>query len=87
VLAVGALHAVWRAGLRPGSDVGVVGFDDSELARMHGLTSVAQPLADVATIALDLVAAALGGADAGRTGGVLLSPHLTVRASTARRTP
>ena len=87
VLAVGALHAVWRAGLRPGFDVGVVGFDDSELARMHGLTSVAQPLADVATIALDLVAAALGGADAGRTDGVLLRPTLTVRASTVRRTP
>ena len=85
VLAVGALHAVCRAGLRPGVDVGVVGFDDSELARMHGLTSVSQPMGDIAAIVLRLVAESLAH-DAGRADGILLKPGLTLRASTARRT-
>ena len=60
--AVGVLHAVWRAGLA-GADVGIVGFDDSELARMHGLTWVSQPLGEVARLALDLVDEALAGDD------------------------
>jgi DNA-binding LacI/PurR family transcriptional regulator len=84
VLAVGALHAAWRAGLTPGADLGIVGFDDSELARMHGLTSVSQSLDEVARLALALVAEALAGSDGGRSDGVLLRPGLTARASTAR---
>lgn len=81
--AVAVLHALWRAGLQPGVDVGIVGFDDSELARMHGLTSVSQPLARVAAIALELVGESLSG-DRTRTDGVLLKPGLTARASTER---
>jgi LacI family transcriptional regulator len=81
--AVAVLHAVWRAGLVPGADIGIVGFDDSELARMHGLTSVSQPLAEVARQALELVHEALAGGSE-RTDGVLLQPGLTVRASTRR---
>jgi LacI family transcriptional regulator len=81
VLAVGVLHALWRAGLRPGTDVGVVGFDDSELARMHGLSSVSQLLGQIASIALALVAESLAGDDSCEEG-VLLRPGLTARAST-----
>jgi LacI family transcriptional regulator len=81
--AVAVLHAVWRAGLEPGRDIGIVGFDDSELARMHGLTSVSQPLAEIARTALELVHEALGG-DATRADGVLLRPGLTPRGSTRR---
>ena len=64
----------------PGRDVGVVGFDDSELARMHGLSSVSQPLGQVASIALALVAESLS-ADESRDEGVLLRPGLTARSS------
>jgi DNA-binding LacI/PurR family transcriptional regulator len=81
VLAVGVLHAVWRAGLRAGADIGVVGFDDSELARMHGLSSVSQPLGQVASIALAMVAESLAG-DESRDAGVLLRPGITPRTST-----
>ena len=81
--AVAVLHAVWRAGLTPGADVGIVGYDDSELARMHGLTSVSQPLAEIARQTLDLVHEALAGDDR-RDDGVLLSPGLTVRTTTTR---
>lgn len=86
VLALAVLHAVWRAGLRPGTDVGIVGFDDSELARMHGLTSVAQPMAAIGEHVLVLISEALAGRAAERVEGILLEPRLTPRASTARRT-
>ena len=83
VLAVGVLHAAQRRGLRPGVDLGIVGFDDSELARMHGLTSVAQPVDAVGSHVLRLVRESLSGHDDASSAGVLLEPELTVRASTA----
>ena len=60
--------------LRPGVDLGIVGFDDSELARMHGLTSVAQPMDEVAYDRPRLVGESLSGADAGRTAASCSSP-------------
>ena len=81
VLALAVLHAVWRAGLRPGSDVGIVGFDDSELARMHGLSSLAQPMTAIGDHVLRLISDALAGRPE-RTDGILLEPWLTVRSST-----
>lgn len=83
VFAVGVLHAVRAAGLRPGIDLGIVGFDDSELARMHGVTSVAQPMGEVSTHVLRLVRESLSGRDDAAAGGVLVQPGLTLRASTA----
>jgi DNA-binding LacI/PurR family transcriptional regulator len=83
VLALAVLHAVWRAGLRPGVDVGIVGFDDSELARMHGLTSLAQPMQQIGDHVLRLVSESLSGVpDARDRGGVLLHPTLKPRSST-----
>ncbi len=81
VLAVGAFHATLRAGLRPGADIGIVGFDDSELARMHGLTSIAQPMDQISSHILRLVQESLAGHGA-RSAGILLKPQLTTRAST-----
>ncbi|MGD9958277.1 LacI family DNA-binding transcriptional regulator [Nocardioides sp.] len=80
VLAVGALHAAQRAGLRPGTDIGIVGFDDSELARMHGLSSIAQPMSAISSHILRLVHESLSGQQPGAEG-VLLRPDLTIRAS------
>lgn len=82
VLAVGVLHAVLRAGLRAGVDVGIVGFDDSELARMHALSSISQPMGDIAAFILRLVAESMEH-DRHRADGILLKPGLTARASTA----
>lgn len=48
VLALGVTQALLLRGLLPGRDVGVVGFDGSETARTHGLTSVAQPYRSIA---------------------------------------
>ncbi|KAA1428307.1 LacI family DNA-binding transcriptional regulator [Nocardioides antri] len=81
-LAVGVLHTLAQRGLHPGRDVAVVGFDDSQVAQVvpHGLTSVRQPLEQVA---LELVRAleSLLAREPYDGSGVLLSPTLAVRGS------
>jgi DNA-binding LacI/PurR family transcriptional regulator len=81
-LAVGAWAEVTARGGRPGRDVAIVGFDDSPIAAMIGLSSVAQPLAAAAAVCVDCVQS-FGRSDAGRVAPlqVLLAPRLIVRAS------
>lgn len=78
VLALGGLRALAARGLRPGRDVAVTGFDDSPLAAAvtPGLTSVRQPVADIAATLLRLLRA-----PEGHTEGVLLSGKVISRAS------
>ncbi|MGN9907389.1 LacI family DNA-binding transcriptional regulator [Phytohabitans sp. LJ34] len=71
-LAVGAYTAA-----SPG--VAVAGFDDTPVARVLGLTSVAQPLAEAAARCVDLLAGVLDGGTAPRP--VLLQPSLVIRQS------
>lgn len=82
ILALGAHHVMLGRGLRPGRDLGLVGFDGSEVARMHHLTSVAQPLEAIAQHVLTLAHDALAGRPAPTTG-VLLAA--TVREGTSTR--
>ena len=44
LIALGVMRAARNAGLEPGRDLGVVGFDDSDVAEALQLTSVHQPL-------------------------------------------
>lgn len=83
VLALGVHHQLLLAGHRPGADVGVVGFDGSETAAMHHLTSVAQPLDEIADQILSLLDRALAG-DARPAQGLLLEPRLVQSRSTRR---
>jgi DNA-binding LacI/PurR family transcriptional regulator len=53
VIALGAWSELTARGLAPGSDAAVIGFDDSAAAALAGLSSVSQPLADVASACLD----------------------------------
>lgn len=81
-LAAGVLQALSDRGLTPGRDIGVVGFDDSQLAQLvpGGLTSVRQPLEEVAGEVVRALQGLL--ATPSRLGdGVLLSPTLQVRGS------
>ncbi|MDT9594784.1 LacI family DNA-binding transcriptional regulator [Nocardioides zeae] len=85
-LAAGVLDLLRDRGLGAGRDVAVVGFDDSPFAQLlpGGLTSVRQPLEDVA---VHLVAQ-LGELLARRAPygtGTLLEPRLVVRGSTLTR--
>ena len=80
VLALGALRAVRNRGLEPGRDIGVVGFDDSDVAEALQLTSLRQPLHEAAAQAWRIVHEK--GTDLTLT--ALLAPTLTVRDSTSR---
>jgi DNA-binding LacI/PurR family transcriptional regulator len=83
VLALGALAELSARGLRPGADVAVVGFDDTDIASVVGLSSVAQPLREVAETCTRLLMDRLSpkGSDPPTTDQVLLAPHLVVRGS------
>ncbi|GAB3761752.1 DNA-binding LacI/PurR family transcriptional regulator [Nocardioides ginsengisegetis] len=81
-LAMGVLHTLAERGLAPGRDVAVVGFDDSQVAQVvpPGLTSVRQPLEDVAAEIVKALEGLLGHPPYVGPG-VLLEPTLAVRGS------
>jgi LacI family transcriptional regulator len=83
-LAVTVLHAARERGLRVPDDLSVVGFDDSDNARITtpGLTSVRQPLAEMGRMAVTLLLQLL---ESGRVAGVSveLAIRLVERDSTA----
>ncbi|XGX77902.1 HTH-type transcriptional repressor CytR [Terrabacter sp. BE26] len=78
-LALGAWRVLLERGLRPGADVGLVCFDDTDIAQALDLSSLHQPLDRVA----DRVLHVLGARSASRdpAGGLLLPPELVVRSS------
>ena len=84
-LAIGVLHALAERGLRPGADIGVVGFDDSLAAQVTwpGLTSVRQPLEDVAFALIRILQSVLAHKPLA-TQGRMLQPTLVVRRSSRR---
>jgi len=84
-LAIGVLHALAERGLRPGVEVGVVGFDDSLAAQVTwpGLTSVRQPLEQVAEELVSILHQVLAHKPLAERGRMLL-PSLVVRGSTRR---
>jgi LacI family transcriptional regulator len=84
-IGIGVLHALAERGLRPGADVGVVGFDDSLGAQVTwpGLTSVRQPLEQVAIEIVDLLTTVLS-LRAPEAPARMLEPALVVRRSTLR---
>ena len=81
-LAMGVLKTLSRRGLRPGADVAVVGFDDSQVAQVvsPGLTSVRQPLEEVA---IEIVARLQGrlAVPAELDASSLLTPRLVIRST------
>ncbi len=84
-LAIGVLHACTERGLRPGTDVGIVGFDDSLGAQVTwpGLTSVRQPLEQVAVELVRILHLVLAHKPIGDRG-LMLQPTLVVRRSSLR---
>lgn len=54
-LALGALAELGARGLRVGTDVAVIGFDDTDVAEVIGLTTLAQPLTAAAERCLSLL--------------------------------
>lgn len=89
-IALGAWNQLMARGLIPGRDAAVTGFDDTTAAAVVGLTSVAQPLDEVADACFstldDLLTTAQHGPRNGRRAAparrrVLLEPRLVRRES------
>ena len=78
LLAVGAWEVLAERGWAIGRDFGVVGFDDTSLAESLRLTSLRQPLDEVAERVLDVLGTL---PDQDPSAGVLLTPELVIRAS------
>ncbi len=62
-MAMGALRAIRRAGLRCPEDISVIGFDDHELAELVELTTIAQPVAEQGRLAARLLLERIAGAE------------------------
>lgn len=84
VLALGALKAAANAGLRVPEDLSVVGFDDIPLTETASpaLTSVRQPVPEMARIAVDDLLAMVDAGISAPPSIRRLAPTLTVRDST-----
>ena len=79
--ALGVIEAAEALGVGVPDDLSVVGYDDIELARYTGLTTIAQPLEESGVRGAELLLAALeGAADGGRQ----LPVELVIRSTTAR---
>ncbi|CAM3964464.1 LacI family transcriptional regulator [Nocardiopsis gilva] len=90
--ATGVLDAFLRAGVRVPTDISVVGYDDSHLARLShvDLTTVAQDTQRLADQAVERAALrvesreAEGTPPAARRREIVIPPHLVLRGTTAR---
>jgi LacI family transcriptional regulator len=80
--AVAALEAARGQGASVPGDLSIVGYDDIELARYLGLTTVAQPLEESGTLGAELLLAALEGVPAS---GRKLQVELIARSTTGKR--
>lgn len=82
-LALGAIRAARRAGLRVPGDVSVVGYDDSALMNCTEppLTTVRQPIEPMGRAAIDLLVSQINGATVPQEE-LLYEPELVVRGST-----
>jgi DNA-binding LacI/PurR family transcriptional regulator len=78
--ALGVLEAAEAAGVRVPEDLSVVGFDDIEVARYAGLTTIAQPLRESGAAGVELLLETLAGAPVPSR---RLPLRLVVRATTA----
>jgi len=84
--ALGVLEAARRTGRRVPEDLSVIGFDDIEISRDVGLTTVRQPLEPSGARAAERLLAAIAGSDAGPVVETL-PVELAIRDTTARPAP
>lgn len=87
VLSIGALSALGDAGLDVPQDVGIIGFNDMEMARWENinLTTISQPIDQILQSSVDLMVSMLD--DPGRTPEVRLFPCKLVERGTLRAPP
>jgi DNA-binding LacI/PurR family transcriptional regulator len=81
-MAMGCLHAIRQAGFATPHDFSVVGVDDHEMAVLHDLTTVAQPVVEQGRIAAALLLDQLRGDTVAADTTVVVPTSLVVRATT-----
>jgi LacI family repressor for deo operon, udp, cdd, tsx, nupC, and nupG len=81
-VALGAMRTLRRAGLRVPEDVSVIGIDDNPVAALTDLTTIRQPVAEIATRAADLLVDLLAGRE--RDTQVEVATTLVPRGTTGR---
>jgi DNA-binding LacI/PurR family transcriptional regulator len=81
--AIGAISAAQERGIAVPKDVSVVGFDDIVLAALYNppLTTVRQPLEEMARFVLDVVQRARGASSETLSSSIVVAPQLVVRRS------
>lgn len=86
LMAMGAMNAIWDAGLCVGRDVAVVGFDDAPVARFlrPPLTSLSQPIGEIGDSLVRMLVDLCKGRPIAEPH-VLMEPELMVRGSSALR--
>ena len=87
LMAAGAVRALAERGISVPGEVSVIGFDDAPLAEMisPALTTMRQPLQDMAQAAMSLLLARITGSNGGSPTRRVLPTSLVVRESTAKR--
>jgi DNA-binding LacI/PurR family transcriptional regulator len=85
VIAIGAMRAIYDAGLEIPGDISVVGFDDVPIAALLRvpLTTVAQPIQEMGAAAVELLIERIEGGASLPPRQVVLEAHLVVRQSSA----
>jgi LacI family transcriptional regulator len=87
LMAAGAIRALAERGISVPAEMSVIGFDDAPLAEMisPALTTMRQPLQDMAHAAVSLLLARITDANGGPPTRRILPTSLVVRESTARK--
>lgn len=81
-MAIGAMKTIRDLGLRVPDDISVMGFDDHDVSRYVGLTTMHQPVAEYGDQAASLLLDALDGQDLGAESHKELSTRLVIRSTT-----
>lgn len=87
ISALGAIRALYEAGLRVPEDVSVVGFDDIQSAQFQhpGLTTIRQPLREMGQTAAEVILKRVRTpSERHRVREIVVEPRLIVRESTCR---
>jgi transcriptional regulator, LacI family len=77
--ALGAVHAVQEQGLRVPEDLAIVGFDDIELSRCAGITTLRQPARTMGARAARTLLRRIDDANSAPVSSTVFSPKLVVR--------
>ncbi len=87
MMAIGAMTAIRKAGLSIPADISLIGFDDISLAAAvtPSLTTIAQPIGEIARKATDLLIQRVEGTRQDENQRVVLKATLMERESTCRR--